>query len=89
MVETEHQTRALGRSTMDEGIDAKCPMRAQEPRLDPLREGKIRPPHQRTVGEHPEVFSSVRGIRIHGCDIEEYGSPRKRGLPPGISLVMR
>ena len=76
-VEAEHQTRPLGRPAMDEGIDAKRPMRAHEPRLDPLGERKIRPPHQRTVGEHPEVFGRVRGIRVHGCDIEEYGASRK------------
>ena len=78
-VEAEHQTRPLGRPAMDEGIDAKGPMRAKEPRLDPLHEGKIRPPHQRAVGEHPEIFGSVRGIRIHGCDIEEYAASAQAG----------
>ena len=88
-VEAEHQTRPLGRPAMDEGIDAKGPMRAKEPGLDPLHEGKIRPPHQRAVGEHPEIFGSVRGIRIHGCDIEEYAASRKPVIPPGISLGAR
>jgi len=40
MVESEHQTRALEAFTMDEGIDAKCPMRAQEAEPRPLRDGK-------------------------------------------------
>jgi hypothetical protein len=89
MIEPEHQTWPLGRPAMDKGVDAKRPVRAEESGLDPLNEGKIRPPHQRTVSEHPEVFGSVCGIRIHTCDIEEYGGPRKLAIPPGISLVMR
>src|SRR4051794_37616959 len=88
-VEAEHQTRPLGRPAMDEGIDAKGPMRAKEPGLDPLHEGKIRPPHQRTIGEHPKIFGSMRGTRIHGCDIEEYAASRKPVLPSGSGLEAR
>src|SRR4029078_5870233 len=88
-VKPEHQTRPLGRPAMDEGIDTKGPMRAKEPGLDPLHEGKIRTPHQRTVGEHPEIFGRMLGIRIHGCDIEEYAASRKPLIPPGISLGAR
>jgi hypothetical protein len=74
---------------MDERIDAKGPMAPKETGLDPLHEGKIGPPHQRAVGEHPEIFGSVRGIRIHGCDIEEYAASRKPVIPPGIGLGAR
>src|SRR5262249_41229570 len=72
-VEAEHETRPLRRPAVDEGINAERPMRANEPRLDPLRKRKVRPPHQRAIGKHPEVFGRVRGIRIHGVWYQRWG----------------
>jgi hypothetical protein len=65
LVEAEHQTRPLGRAAVNEGIDAERPMRADEPRFEALDERKVGPPHQRTIGEHPEIFVGMRGIRVH------------------------
>src|SRR5262249_57409094 len=44
-VETKHQARPLGCSAVDEGIDAQGAMSADEARLDPLDESKLRSPH--------------------------------------------
>src|SRR5919204_1988421 len=77
LVETEHEPWPLGRPAVDERVDAKRPMRADEARLEALDERKVGPPHQRTIGKHPEVFRRVKGIRVHGCDIEESPIVRK------------
>src|SRR5262245_58763595 len=65
-VEAEHETRPLRRPAVDEGINAERPMRANEPRLDPLRNRNGRPTDQLATGKAPEVFGRVREIRIHG-----------------------
>src|SRR5262249_49971912 len=70
-VETKHQARPLGCSAVDEGIDAQGAMSADEARLDPLDESKLRSPHQRAIGKHPQVLRRVKSIRFHGCDIKE------------------
>jgi hypothetical protein len=50
---------------VDEGIDAQRPVRPEEPSLDPFNKWKIGPPHQRAIGEHPEIFIGVSGIGVH------------------------
>ena len=50
---------------MDERIDAKRPVGADEPRLDPFNKVEARPPDQRAIAEHPEVFSAMFGIPLH------------------------
>ena len=67
-IETEHETRPLRRAAMNERIDAKRPMQADEPRRHALEKVETGTPHQRTVAEHPKVGVFVR--------IDEIGHPR-------------
>src|SRR5258708_17865360 len=76
-IEPQQEPGPLGCSTVDEGINAQRSMSADEPRLDPLDEPKLRPPHQRAIGKHPQVLRRVKSIRVHGCDIKELAAARK------------
>src|SRR6516165_10657823 len=68
-VQPQHQAGLFRRSAMDEGIDAKRAVLADQPRRDALDEIEARPPYQRAIAEHPEVaFGSVsvgEGYRRH------------------------
>src|SRR5204863_8653123 len=48
-----------------ERIDAKRAMGADEPRLDALDEGKVWPPHQRAIAEHPKIAGGRISDRVH------------------------
>jgi hypothetical protein len=50
---------------VDEGVDAKRPVRAHETGLAPLEEIESRPPHQRSVGENPQVFAALVDSCVH------------------------
>ena len=50
---------------MDEGIDAERPVRADQAGGAPLQEIEARPPHQRSVGENPQVFAALVGFFAH------------------------
>src|SRR5438552_8759291 len=50
---------------MHEGIDAERAMGADEPRLHPLDERKVRPPHQRAIAEHPKIAGGRISDRVH------------------------
>ncbi len=65
-VKTKHQARPLRCSAVDKGINAEGSMSADEPRLDTFDEPKLRPPHQRAIGKHPQVLRRVKSIRVHG-----------------------
>ena len=54
-VEPQHQARLLRRAAMHEGIDAERAVLADQPGRDAFLEFEARPPHQRSVAEHPEV----------------------------------
>src|SRR5262249_32144974 len=77
LIEAEQETGPLGRPAVHEGKNTERARRADEPRLDPLDERKVRPPHQRTISKYPELFGRVQEIRIHGCDIKQSGVARK------------
>ena len=64
-IEPEHQAGPLRRTAMNEGIDAKRPVQADEPGRNPLDEGKARTPHQRAIAEYPEIAAFVLGSRMH------------------------
>src|SRR5215510_1618041 len=64
-VKTEYQAGLCWRSAMHKRIDAKRPMRPDETCISPLEKIKTRPPHQRTVGEDPQVLVALIGVCIH------------------------
>src|SRR5262245_3428163 len=64
-VETEYQAGFCRRSAMHKRIDAKRPMCPDETCISPLEKIKPRPPHQRTVGEDPQVLVALIGGCIH------------------------
>src|SRR6266700_654633 len=53
-IKSEHKTGLFRGAAMHERIYAQCAMFADQPRRDLFDERKSRPPHQRTVAEHPE-----------------------------------
>ena len=64
-VKTEYQARLCRRSAMHKRIDAKRPMRPDETGISALDKIKPRPPHQRTVGEDPQILVALIGACIH------------------------
>jgi hypothetical protein len=50
---------------MNEGIDAKRPVQANEPSWNSLDESKARTPHQRAIAEYPEIAAFVLCSRVH------------------------
>ena len=54
-VEAEHKTGLFRGPAMVEGIDAERAVLADQPRRHLFDELEARPPHQRTVAEHPQV----------------------------------
>src|SRR5665213_1191490 len=64
-VKAEHEARPLRRAAVNEGIDAKRAVRADEPRVAPLEEVETRPPHQRPIAEHPQVAAVLIAFSGH------------------------
>ncbi len=64
-IEPEHQAGPLRRTAMDEGIDAKRPVQANQPGRNPLDMGKSRTPHQRAIAEYPKIPGFALGSRMH------------------------
>ena len=64
-VEAEHEAGLFRRSAMVEGIDAQRAVLADQPRGDLFDVLETRPPHQRTVAEHPEIFVGRDGKDRH------------------------
>src|SRR5229473_8367729 len=68
-VQSEHEAGLFRCSPMHEGVDAKRAMLAYQPRRNLLEERKARPPHQRTIAEHPQVafgqFRFGQDFRLH------------------------
>ena len=61
---------------MDKRIDAECPVRAGQSRLDTLDKIEAGPPHERAIAEYPEVLGGV--FQIGGG---EKGGQRGGGGP--------
>src|SRR5262249_53655706 len=68
-----------------EGIDAKRPVCADEPRPAPLQEFESRPPHQRSVGENPQLFAALVGLFAHRSWIATMAEPQPLTGPGGLS----
>ena len=58
-VKAEHQAGLFRRAAMDEGIDAKGAVGADQSRIAALEEFEIRPPHQRAIAENPEIAAAL------------------------------
>jgi hypothetical protein len=61
-VEPEHHARSLLGATMNMGIDAKRTMISADASGMGLGEREARTPHQRPVGEHPEIIVACHGV---------------------------
>jgi hypothetical protein len=73
-IEAEYQPGLLGRSSMHERINAKCAMGPHQTRVPPLQKGEAGPPHQRPVGEDPEVLVVLPGVCGHrGGGVQNHG----------------
>ena len=71
-VEAEHQSRLFRRAAVHEGIDAQRPVRPDKTGLAALKDVKSRTPHQRTIGENPEIARPVPLVGIHGgCSYQQ------------------
>ena len=64
-IQSKHQAGSLRSSAMHERIDAQRAMGAHKARAAPLKEVKSGPPHQRSVGEDPEVLVALIGSCVH------------------------
>lgn len=64
-VKTKHQSRLCRRSAMHKRIDAKGTMRPDQARISPFEKIEPGPPHQRSVGEDPQVIVALIGACLH------------------------
>ena len=64
-VEAEHQAGAFRGTAMDEGIDAKRPVGADQAGVAALEVFEAGPPHQRAVGENPQVLAALVDFCAH------------------------
>ena len=64
-VKTEHQSRLCRRPAMHKRIDAKRTMRADQARISPFEKIEPGPPHQRPIGEDPQVLVALIGACLH------------------------
>ena len=64
-IQSEHQAWSLRSSAMHERIDAQRAMGAHKACAAPLKEVKSGPPHQRSIGEDPEVLVALIGSCVH------------------------
>jgi len=62
-IEAQNEARPLRGAAMDERIDAKRPVQADQPRRYPLEDVETGPPHQRAIAEDPKV----PGLRRLDC----------------------
>lgn len=64
-IKAEYEPGLCRRAPMHERIDAKRTMRPDQACISPLKKIEPGPPHQRTVGEDPEVLVALIGACIH------------------------
>src|SRR6187455_3856835 len=64
-VKTEHQSRLCRRPAMHKRIDAKRTMRSDQARVSPFEKIEPGPPHQRPVGEDPQVIVALIEACLH------------------------
>ena len=57
-IKAEHEAGPLRRAAMIERIDAQRTMHADDVCWNPVEVGESRPPDQRAVAEHPEIFAA-------------------------------
>jgi hypothetical protein len=70
-VKTEHQSRLCRRPAMHKRIDAKRAMRSDQARISSFEKIEPGPPHQRPVGEDPQVIVAL----IEACIHRDGGQP--------------
>src|ERR1051325_7413943 len=76
-VEAEHEPGSFRRAAMHERIDAERAMQADQPRRRALEMRESGPPHQRAVGEDPEVLVGVlECIDRHDWEVSFLGARR-------------
>ena len=64
-VKTEHQSRLCRRPAMHKRIDAKRAVCPDQARISPFEKIEPGPPHQRPVGENPQVIVALIEACIH------------------------
>ena len=64
-IQSEHQAWSLRSSAMHERIDAQRAMGAHKACAAPLKEVESGPPHQRPIGEDPQVLVALIGACLH------------------------
>ena len=100
-VKTEHQSRLCRRPAMHKRIDAKRTMRADQARISPFEKIEPGPPHQRPIGEDPQVLVALIGaclhrnggqsaadVRVTGCQFpcNPQASGAERSYSPGFEF---
>jgi hypothetical protein len=85
-IEAEHEPGPLRRAAMVERVDAERTMQPDGVRRHPLDVVEARPPDQRAVAEHPQVFGSVVEACIqklvpHGKSIPGQAAIRPHSTP--------
>ena len=64
-VEAEYQARFRRSSAVHERVDTKCAVCAHQACIAAFEKGEARPPHQRAIGEDPEVLVALIGACVH------------------------
>ena len=64
-VKTEHQSGLCGRPAMHKRVDTKGTVRPDQARISPFEKIEPGPPHQRPVGEDPQVIVALIGACLH------------------------
>ncbi len=72
-VEPEHQAGRLWRAAVHEGIDAERAVGADQAGMAALEDVEARPPHQRSVGENPQVCAGLLNFCGHRVGIRRRG----------------
>ena len=64
-VEAEHHSRPLRRAAMHMTEHTQCTVRTDQPRWLALHVVEIRPPDQRAIAKHPEIFVEMFNVQLH------------------------
>ena len=77
MIEAKHEPRPLRGAPMHEGVDGQRPMRPDEAALPRAHMIANRAATSGSIGKHPEILSSLSGIRVHDrqCRDPTAGTP--------------
>src|SRR5215813_4114568 len=76
-VEAQHEPGTLGCAAMHEREHAQRPMQTDKSRWNALEIRETRAPHQRAIGENPEVLI-VLVVDLHCADFNQLGCTGRR-----------